>query len=90
MSTKITEIPNKSACAAWCPIASFPGLVALGSKVSCVCLGSQAQCYEPCWLCSRTRVFVLLHRIRVPVALIRVAVNWNSTQSAFRVRQLRQ
>jgi hypothetical protein len=31
-TTKITEICDKSACAAWSPIAS--GLVALGAKVS--------------------------------------------------------
>ena len=33
MSTKITEIADKAACAAWCPVSSHPGLVALGSKV---------------------------------------------------------
>jgi hypothetical protein len=80
MSTKIAEIPNKAACAAWCPVASFPGLVALGSKVSC--LGSQAPSRVMnhfWWYFTHTLVSLLLHRIRVPVALIRVVVNWNST-----------
>jgi len=35
-TTKITEITEKAACAAWCPVGGDPryvGLVALGSKV---------------------------------------------------------
>lgn len=36
MATKIAEIPEKSVCAAWCPVKS--GVVALGSKVSISCV----------------------------------------------------
>ena len=39
-STKIVEITDKSACAQWCPLRHFPGLVALGSKVSCLSSGN--------------------------------------------------
>jgi hypothetical protein len=45
-STKITELQKNAACVVvWCPIASYPGLVALGSKVPidcvcfCICVG---------------------------------------------------
>ena len=31
--TKIREIPDRSACAAWCPVGSHPDLIVLGSKV---------------------------------------------------------
>jgi hypothetical protein len=53
-STKITELQKNAACAVvWCPIASYPGLVALGSKVPidcvcfCICVGCSL-CF--CWL----------------------------------------
>jgi hypothetical protein len=36
MNTKITEIGNKAACAVWCPLRQYPGLMALGSKVRTV------------------------------------------------------